>query len=80
MYSPKIDPDQVARLYRLKISLLAQGEKGITMTALVKTAVERFLDSEEAKIRAGRDRGYSFLVVPKNREGELKLKVASSQK
>jgi len=75
MYSPKIDPEQVTRLYRLKISLLSRGERGITMTAMVKTAVERFLDSEEAKIQAS---SY-FMVKPKDREEESKLKVASSQ-
>ena len=68
MYSPKIDPTQVARLYRLKISLLAAGEKGITMTALVKTALERFLDGEEMKIQTSKDRVYNFLAEPTEKE------------
>lgn len=68
MYSPKIDPEQVSRLYRLKISLLASGDKGITMTALVKTALERFLDNEEMKIRTSRDRSYNFLAEPTDKE------------
>jgi len=68
MYSPAVDPDQVRRLYRLKISLLAAGEKGITMTALVKTAVERFLDREEMKIQTSKDRSYNFLAEPTDKE------------
>lgn len=67
MYSPKIDPDQVTRLYRLKLSLMATGERNITLTGLVKTAVERFLDGEE-KIRISKDRSYSFLVKPTDKE------------
>jgi len=68
MYSPKIDPEQVTRLYRLKLSLLANGEKGITLTQLVQIALERFLNSEEMKIRTSRDRSYNFLVEPTKEE------------
>ena len=68
MYSPKIDPEQVTRLYRLKLSLLAAGERNVTLTALVKTAVERFLNSEEMKIRVSKDRVYNFLAEPTEEE------------
>jgi len=68
MYSPKIDPEQVSRLYRLKLSLLATGERNVTLTALVKTAVERFLNSEEMKIRVSKDRVYNFLAEPTEKE------------
>ena len=68
MYSPKIDPEQVTRLYRLKLSLLANGEKGITLTQLVQIALERFLNSEEMKIRTSRDRSYNFLAEPTKEE------------
>jgi len=68
MYSPKIDPEQVARLYRLKLSLLATGERNVTLTALVKTAVERFLNSEEMKIRVSKDRVYNLLAEPTEEE------------
>jgi len=68
MYSPKIDPEQVSRLYRLKLSLLATGERNVTLTALVKTAVERFLNSEEMKIRTSKDRVYNFLAEPTEEE------------
>lgn len=68
MYSPKIDPAQVSKLYRLKISLLADGEKGVTMTGLVKTALERFLDSEEMKIRVSKDRIYNFQAEPTDKK------------
>ena len=68
MYSPKIDPEQVTRLYRLKLSLLATGERNVTLTALVKTAVERFLNSEEMKIRVSKDRVYNLLAEPTEEE------------
>jgi len=68
MYSPKIDPEQVTRLYRLKLSLLSAGERNVTLTALVKTAVERFLNSEEMKIRVSKDRVYNFLAEPTEKE------------
>ena len=68
MYSPKIDPEQVTRLYRLKLSLWSAGERNVTLTALVKTAVERFLNSEEMKIRVSKDRVYNFLAEPTEKE------------
>ena len=51
MYSPKIEESQVRRLYQLKLAKLAEGERRITMTALVRTAVERFLKAEEEKLK-----------------------------
>lgn len=67
-YSPAISEDQVKRLYRLKISLLASGQRNITLTGLAKTAIERFLDSEEMKIRTSKDRSYNFLAEPSKKE------------
>ena len=68
MYSPRILEDQVKRLYRLKISLLSAGQRNITMTGLARTAIERFLDSEEMKIKASKDRVYNFLAEPTDKE------------
>ena len=50
MYSPKIWPDQVAKLYRLKVSLLAGGKKGITMTDLVREALTEYLAKKEKEL------------------------------
>lgn len=47
MYSPKIYPGQVKRLYRLKMSRLAKGEKGITMVDLVAEALNEYLPKQE---------------------------------
>ena len=47
MYTPDLEEGQVRRLYRLKLSLLASGQRGITLASLVRTAVERFLQVEE---------------------------------
>jgi len=68
MYSPKISEDQVVRLYRLKLSLLANGERGITLTQLVQIALEKFLNSEEMKIQTSKDRVYNFLAEPPEEE------------
>jgi len=68
MYSPQIEESQVKRLYRLKVSLLAAGQRNITLTSLVKTAVERLLDSEEMKIRTSKDRSYNLVAEPTDKE------------
>ena len=46
MYSPKIDENQIQRLYRLRESLRESGEKA-TMTAMVRDAVEEYLIENE---------------------------------
>lgn len=68
MYSPKISEDQIKRLYRLKISLLAAGQRNITMTGLVEEALEKYLRGEEMKIQTGKDRTYNFLIKPTDKE------------
>lgn len=54
MYSPKIDEEQVRRLYQLKLAKLAEGEGRVTLVMLVKVALERFLEAEEEKIETER--------------------------
>jgi len=48
MYSPKIDNNQIRRLYRLRESLKANGEK-VTMAGMVRDAVEKYLDETETR-------------------------------
>lgn len=45
MYSPKISPDQVVRLHKLKHST----NKKNTMTQMVKEAIEEYLKKQEVK-------------------------------
>jgi len=54
MYSPRIEESQVRRLYQLKLAKLAEGERRVTLTILVKTAIERFLETEEEKLTTER--------------------------
>ena len=42
MYSPKIEPEQVGKLYLLRESLAQEGVKK-PITALVKEAIEEYL-------------------------------------
>ncbi len=51
MYTPDLEEGQVRRLYKLKLNLLASGQRGITLASLTRTAVERFLQAEEIKIQ-----------------------------
>jgi hypothetical protein len=46
MYSPRIEPDKVERLYRLKQELIASGQK-TNMVKLVDEALEKFLTQKE---------------------------------
>jgi hypothetical protein len=46
MYSPRIEPDKVERLYKLKQELLARGQK-TNMVKLVDEALERYLTEME---------------------------------
>lgn len=46
MYTPKIDENQIQRLYRLRESLREDGEKA-TMTAMVREAIEKYLTDNE---------------------------------
>lgn len=50
MYSPKIDENQIQRLYRLRESLKEGGEK-TTMTAMVREAVENYLTDNEKRTK-----------------------------
>lgn len=43
MYSPKIDPQQVSKLYLLK------QKRGVPMTVLVREAIERYLAAQEER-------------------------------
>ncbi|MFA5386059.1 MAG: hypothetical protein WC297_00020 [Candidatus Paceibacterota bacterium] len=43
MYSPKIEPEQVGKLYLLRESLAQEGVKK-PITTLVKEAIEEYLD------------------------------------
>ena len=55
MYTPKINENQIQRLYRLRESLRDGGEKA-TMTAMVRDAVEKYLiDNESEKKRTKAD-------------------------
>ena len=46
MYSPRIEPDKVERLYKLKQELLTRGYK-TNMVKLVDEALEKFLSEKE---------------------------------
>ena len=48
MYSPKIDENQIQRLYRLRESMKENGEK-VTMTTMVREAVEDYLTENEKR-------------------------------
>ncbi len=46
MYSPRIEPDKVERLYKLKQELFARGQK-TNMVKLVDEALEKYLSAKE---------------------------------
>ncbi len=48
MYSPKINENQIQRLYRLRETTKENGEK-ITMVAMVREAVEDYLTENEKR-------------------------------
>lgn len=48
MYSPKINNNQIKRLYRLRESLKSGGER-VTMVGIVRDAVEKYLDEFETR-------------------------------
>lgn len=48
MYSPKIDEEQIQRLYRLRETMRESGEKA-TMTAMVRDAIEEYLTENEKR-------------------------------
>ena len=68
MYSPKIWPDQVAKLYRLKVSLLAGGKKGVTMTDLVREALTEYLAKKEKELRKN---GTGLLLIGEPTDQEI---------
>ena len=49
MYSPRIKPDKVERLYKLKQELLARGQK-TNMVRLVDEALEKFLTEKGKRV------------------------------
>ena len=59
MYSPKIQPDQVNELYRLKVSLLTIGER-VAMTDLVKEALNDYIPRKQKDVVK---RGGGILLV-----------------
>ncbi len=50
MYSPKIDKNQIQRLYRLRETMRENGEK-TTMVAMVRDAIEKYLTENESQKR-----------------------------
>ncbi|PIT92777.1 MAG: hypothetical protein COU08_00650 [Candidatus Harrisonbacteria bacterium CG10_big_fil_rev_8_21_14_0_10_42_17] len=48
MYSPRIDENQIQRLYRLREFLKADGQKA-TMIGMVREAVESYLNENETR-------------------------------
>lgn len=48
MYSPKINNNQIKRLYRLRESLKSGGKR-VTMVGMVRDAVEKYLDEFEMR-------------------------------
>ena len=48
MYSPKIDENQIQRLYRLREFLKAEGQKA-TMIGMVREAIGEYLDENEPR-------------------------------
>lgn len=48
MYSPKIDENQIKRLYHLRERLKARGQKA-TMIGMVREAIGEYLDENEPK-------------------------------
>jgi hypothetical protein len=46
MYSPKVEPEQVGKLYLLRESLAQEGVKK-PITALVKEAIEEYLNKKQ---------------------------------
>src|SRR3989344_5828227 len=55
MYSPKINENQIQRLYRLRESMKENGTK-MTMTTMAREAIEQYLTEKETneKKRKGR--------------------------
>ena len=49
MYSPRVEPDKVERLYKLKQELLAKGQKA-NMIKLVDEALEIYLTEKEKEL------------------------------
>ena len=50
MYSPRIEPDKVERLYKLKDAIRSTGEK-TDMIKLVDQALEQYLPVKEEEVR-----------------------------
>lgn len=48
MYSPKIDENQIKRLYRLRETMKENGDKA-TMAGVVREAIEKYLIEKESK-------------------------------
>ena len=50
MYSPRIEPDKVERLFELKQMIIASGEK-TNMIELVDEALEQYLSMKEPEMK-----------------------------
>jgi hypothetical protein len=53
MYNPRIEPDKIERLYKLKQGLLTRGQK-TNMVKLVDEALEKYLAEKEKELFNGR--------------------------
>jgi len=62
MYSPKIYPDQVEQLYKIRCVCSAMGEN-VTMVDLVRDALEKYTPKKLADVnKKARDKG--LVVIP----------------
>lgn len=52
MYSPKIDENQIKRLYHFREHLKSQGHN-VTMIGMVREAMAKYLDENESKKKRG---------------------------
>lgn len=50
MYSPRVEPDKIEKLYKLREMIKASGEK-TDMIKLVDEALERYLPAKEEEVR-----------------------------
>ena len=70
MYSPKIDENQIQRMYRLRESMKESGMK-VTMTTMVREAIEDYLTENEKrqkKIKVQLDRYARIDIMKEMRE------------
>ena len=61
MYSPKIDENQIQRLYRLRESMKENGTK-TTMAAMAREAIEQYLTEKETNEKKHKGRHFNSLI------------------